>query len=1185
MSHYQKKSESTVQANGRGLLQESPVTSRIRRTKGNMNGPAAEDDVVVDAGAVRGRPVDDSAISNHRSGEMFVGVHIPNEDERRRSKKGQQNGHASPVTNGPTTPSTPINHIMSFENELGETPSQRVHFLLGGDGEGNKDTPPVYSEMEELFYDQEGRLLEWKETARWVKYEENVDHGAGRWSKPHVATLSLHSLFQLRKFIRDGSVQLDMEAEDLEQIIDLTLDNLVATNVLEEDQRIIAREALLTRHRHHKQKKKKEPENKAYNKGRRKSSMFPGMDRTMSEIGRSQSTGNTGGSMEQDAALKDGEMRKNSSASGLAKMSETARQESRGSVGRVGTSDSLDQKDKETKLEKAKFLRKIPAGAEASNVLVGEVDFVEKPMVAFVRLSQGKILSEITEVPIPTRFVFLLLGPPTQDKKKYREIGRCMATLMTDDVFHEVAYKARDREDLLAGLDEFLEQVTVLPPGTWDPNIRIEPPKSTQSSEMRRQSQHFMHPSDLIKHEDDAKFELKRTGRLFGGLINDIKTKAPFFLSDYLDALNLQCLASFIFMYIACITPIITFGGLLGDATDDYIAAFESLIGAAICGVIYHLFSGQPLTIIGSTGPILIFETIMYQLCSNFGIDYISFRVWIGFWTCVICVILVATDASALVRYFTRFTEEAFSSLISFIFIVEAFENLIEINHEYPMKTNVKLGEYFVVDDHHMDNVTDCVCEVENMTVDPNTYNWTEITEEDCSAINGTLSEGCSHHPEPTPDVFLFSCCLFFGTFVLAYALKNFRFSDFFPTKVRYMISDFGVFMAFIVMTGIDIWIGIPTPKLTVPENFRPTREDRGWVIPIFTNPWWTYFAAIVPALLCSILIFMDQQITAVIVNRRENKLKKGFGYHLDLLVIAILLFVMSVLGMPWFVAATVLSINHVDSLRVMSQTTIPGEPPKVEGCREQRVTGILVFVMIGVSSLLTTVLKFIPMPVLFGVFLYMGISSLRGVQFVDRILLYLMPTKHQPDYIYLRHVKLWRVHLFTLVQLTCLVLLWLIKTSKASIVFPLMVLAVVFVRKLMEFVFTQYELGVLDDVIPEIQKRAKDDEEKQLEEEREQVTRARTGTLTIALESGQTLTVPAEKVTYTPRDKEDTSELENAKALSKLSGSPLPTVRNRRAASKTNKDVEANPEEGIELPSGTTSFGVQADMDVDTRF
>ena len=79
--------------------------------------------------------------------------------------------------------------------------------------------------------------------------------------------------------------------------------------------------------------------------------------------------------------------------------------------------------------------------------------------------------------------------------------------------------------------------------------------------------------------------------------------------------------------------------------------------------------------------------TIYVHYCRATGLNYLSFRVWIGFWTCVICIILVATDASALVRYITRFTEEAFAALIAFIFIVEAFENLIEINHEYPLET------------------------------------------------------------------------------------------------------------------------------------------------------------------------------------------------------------------------------------------------------------------------------------------------------------------------------------------------------------------------------------------------------------------------------------------------------------------------------------------------------------------
>lgn len=52
---------------------------------------------------------------------------------------------------------------------------------------------------------------------------------------------------------------------------------------------------------------------------------------------------------------------------------------------------------------KNKFIKKIPKDAEASNVLVGEVEFLEKPFVAFVRLLQATMLGGVTEVPVPTR--------------------------------------------------------------------------------------------------------------------------------------------------------------------------------------------------------------------------------------------------------------------------------------------------------------------------------------------------------------------------------------------------------------------------------------------------------------------------------------------------------------------------------------------------------------------------------------------------------------------------------------------------------------------------------------------------------------------------------------------------------------------------------------------------------------
>lgn len=49
------------------------------------------------------------------------------------------------------------------------------------------------------------------------------------------------------------------------------------------------------------------------------------------------------------------------------------------------------------------FMKKIPPGAEASNILVGEVDFLDKTLSAFIRLSQAAIMGDLTEVPVPTR--------------------------------------------------------------------------------------------------------------------------------------------------------------------------------------------------------------------------------------------------------------------------------------------------------------------------------------------------------------------------------------------------------------------------------------------------------------------------------------------------------------------------------------------------------------------------------------------------------------------------------------------------------------------------------------------------------------------------------------------------------------------------------------------------------------
>uniref|UniRef100_A0A8B9VUD2 Anion exchange protein n=1 Tax=Anas zonorhyncha TaxID=75864 RepID=A0A8B9VUD2_9AVES len=933
--------------------------------------------------------------------------------------------------------------VQIFSPPLVSPAAERLRYILGDDDE--PPNPTLFTEMDTLQHD--GEEMEWKESARWIKFEEKVEEGGERWSKPHVSTLSLHSLFELRTCLQTGTVLLDLDGYSLPQIIDDVIEKQIEDGLLKPELREKISYVLLRKHRH----QTKKP-----------------IHRSLADIGKSVSS--------------------NTMVFSPSLLSPSGHAQSR-SMNDISDTPSTDQL-------KNKFIKKIPKDAEASNVLVGEVEFLEKPFVAFVRLLQATMLGGVTEVPVPTRFLFILLGPAGK-AKSYNEIGRAIATLMVDDLFSDVAYKARDREDLIAGIDEFLDEVIVLPPGEWDPNIRIEPPKKVPSAEKRKSVFSLNEVGQMNGTAGGAGAGSggggSDDGEMFcGGLYLDIKRKLPWFPSDFYEGFHIQSISAILFIYLGCITNAITFGGLLGDATDNYQGVMESFLGTAMAGSMFCLFAGQPLIILSSTGPILIFEKLLFDFSKGNGIDYMEFRLWIGLHSALQCLILVATDASFIIKYITRFTEEGFSTLISFIFIYDAIKKMIGAFKYYPINSDFK-----------PDYVTMYKCEC--VAPDPGEYksfsaldgdtaspedlsgtalctrgealDWTQLSKKECLKYGGSLvGKSCKF----VPDLALMSFILFFGTYSMTLTLKKFKFSRYFPTKLRKLISDFSIFMSILMFVGLDVLFGLNTPKLQVPTDFKPTRVDRGWfVFPFGKNPWWVYLASALPALLVTILIFMDQQITAVIVNRKEHKLRKAAGYHLDLFWVGILMAVCSFMGLPWYVAATVISIAHIDSLKMETETSAPGEQPQFLGVREQRVTGIIVFVLTGISVFLAPILKYIPMPVLYGVFLYMGVASLNGIQFWDRCKLFLMPAKHQPDYVFLRHVPLRRIHLFTLVQIVCLAVLWILKSTVAAIIFPVMILALILVRRLLDFVFSQHDLAWIDNIIPEKEKKKEDDKKK----------------------------------------------------------------------------------------------------------
>uniref|UniRef100_UPI0037E71960 solute carrier family 4 member 1a (Diego blood group) n=1 Tax=Semicossyphus pulcher TaxID=241346 RepID=UPI0037E71960 len=686
---------------------------------------------------------------------------------------------------------------------------------------------------------------------------------------------------------------------------------------------------------------------------------------------------------------------------------------------------------------------------EASIVLSGVVDELQKPVVAFVRLRDSVVMESSLESPVPVRFVFVLVGP-SQGNIDYSESGRAMGALMADWVFCLEAFLAQTEKDLTNAIADFMDCSIVIPPTEIQDKGMLEPVIDFQQKMLRDR----FRPCDsrlafgarvqVDKGPEEPREDpLARTGYPFGGMVKDLKRRYRVYLSDYTDALNPQVLAAVIFIYFAALSPAITFGGLLADKTEKMMGVSELMISTSIQGVIFCLIAAQPVLIIGFSGPLLVFEEAFFAFCKSQGIEYIVGRIWVGMWLIVIVVIIVAVEGSFLVRFISRFTQEIFSILISLIFIYETFNKLIKIFQAHPLILNYE----------HLNDTMD-------------------------NPFHPVIKEHKEFHPDgnitvhelelerPYPNTALLSMCLMFGCFFIAYFLRHFKNGHYFPGPLRRLIGDFGVPIAIFFMIAVDICIeDAYTQKLVVPKGVEVSNpKARGWFInPMGEKkdfPIWMMAACCVPALLVFILIFLESQITTLIVSKPERKMVKGSGFHFDLLILVTMGGISSIFGVPWLSAATVRSVTHANSLTVMTK----GPKPEIEKVVEQRISGMLVAILVGVSIFMEPILKMIPMTALFGIFLYMGITSLSGIQMWDRMLLLITPKKYHPSDAYATKVSTMRMHLFTLIQLVCLAVLWIVKMSPFSLALPFVLILTIPLRMLLTgTLFSVREMKCLD--------------------------------------------------------------------------------------------------------------------------
>nr|XP_048301761.1 band 3 anion transport protein [Myodes glareolus] len=840
-----------------------------------------------------------------------------------------------------------------------------------------RSSSQVYVELQELMMDQRNQELQWVEAAHWIGMEENLRED-GVWGRPHLSYLTFWSLLELQKVFSKGTVLLDLAETSLAGVANKLLDGFIFDDQIRPQDRDELLRALLLKRSHAEDLKALEGVKPAVltRSGGPSEPLLPQEPSLETKLYCGQAEGDPEGS----------------SPSGILK---------------------------------------IPPNSETTLVLVGCANFLEKTVLGLVRLKEAVQLEDL-ELPEPVRFLFVLLGPEAPHAD-YTQLGRAAATLMTERVFRTTAYLAQSRGELVSSLEGFLDCSLVLPPTDAPSEQALLKLVPVQKELLRRRYLPSAAKPDPALYKtldlnggpggpDGADDPLQRTGRIFGGLIRDIRRRYPYYLSDITDALSPQVLAAVIFIYFAALSPAVTFGGLLGEKTRNLMGVSELLISTAVQGILFALLAAQPLLVLGFSGPLLVFEEAFFTFCENNNLEYIVGRAWIGFWLILLVLLVVAFEGSFLVRFISRYTQEIFSFLISLIFIYETFSNLIKIFQDYPLQ----------------ETYTPVVMKPKPLG--------------------------------PVPNTALLSLVLMASTFFLAMMLRKFKNSTYFPGKLRRVIGDFGVPISILVMVVVDSFIkDTYTQKLSVPDGLKVSNSSaRGWVIHplgLYDDfPQWMMFASALPALLVFILIFLESQITTLIVSKPERKMVKGSGFHLDLLLVVGMGGVAALFGMPWLSATTVRSVTHANALTVMGKASGPGAAAQVQEVKEQRISGLLVSVLVGLSILMEPILSRIPLAVLFGIFLYMGVTSLSGIQLFDRILLLFKPPKYHPDVPFVKRVKTWRMHLFTVIQIVCLAGLWAVKSSSASLALPFVLILTVPLRRfLLPLIFSGLELQSLD--------------------------------------------------------------------------------------------------------------------------
>ncbi|XP_025977614.2 solute carrier family 4 member 11 isoform X3 [Dromaius novaehollandiae] len=614
------------------------------------------------------------------------------------------------------------------------------------------------------------------------------------------------------------------------------------------------------------------------------------------------------------------------------------------------------------------------------------------------------------------RFVILVLAPPKmKSTKTATEVGRTFATMFSDITFRQKLLETKTEEEFKEALVHQRHLLTVV---NQRPSAMSDGHKSHS-------------PKPLKLHE------FLNVGK---GISDDIARRLPVYALDFTDGVigNNKAIGKYIttmiFLYFACLLPSIAFGSLNDENTRGAIDVQKTIVGQCIGGLLYALFSGQPLVVLLTTAPLALYINVIRGICDDYNLDFSAFYAWIGLWNSFFLVMYSLFNFSLLMKLFKRSTEEIIALFISITFVLDAIKGITKVFKKY----------------YYHGRTGDSYLEKARIDAIPSLgINTTFLMNSSVSRSLSLENQTGTHDVHYGRETAVLSLMLMLGTLWLGHTLYQFKKSPYLHARVREILSDCALPISVLTfsLVGSYIFKEIEMSKF----NYNPS-ESLFVLAPVRSLSIGSVMSAMGLGFLLSMLFFIEQNIVASLTNAPENRLVKGTAYHWDLLLVALINTGLSIFGLPWIHAAFPHSPMHVRALAYVEERVENGHIYEtIVSVKETRLTSLVANFLVGLSFLLLPFpLQWIPKPVLYGLFLYIALTSIDGNQLFERVALLLKEQTAYPPTHYIRRVPQRKIHYFTGLQVLQLLILCGFGMSPLpymKMIFPLIMIGMIPIR------------------------------------------------------------------------------------------------------------------------------------------